>query len=135
MFEISSKKILTETIDNDTLVINLEVGHYFSFNGIASFAWGMLLRGVPTDSICSIISENLAVDGALVKPDIEGFANQLCQEGLLKPRTTAAAIDDSSPAPVIGVTAYSRPELRKFTDMEALLMADPIHEFPDESVS
>jgi hypothetical protein len=98
---ISTKKlpnIVSDTIGGDTIVINISTGAYYSLTTLGALAWHAHLNNG--------ISLDLA-------PAI------LCmmEEGLLK-------VEE-----IVKITAANPIEVfEKYTDMESLLMADPIHE-------
>ena len=41
----NSPPIIEETIDQETIMVNLEVGTYYSLNPLATYMWGAMARG------------------------------------------------------------------------------------------
>ena len=97
--------VISDTLEADTIVINVQTGAYYTLTEPASRLWAE----VQSDGACEV--DDLA----------EPVLRALVDEGLLVGSwegATAAA--DSS-------IAFSR-----YTDMEELLLADPIHEVDAE---
>ena len=96
-----SSHVISETIDNETIVVNTRDGSYFSLVGSASLTWIAVQSG-------SSLSELQLPDFAMLR--------RLGEFGLLE-----VNIDVSWPE-------YSGDEIMKYDDMEEMLLLDPIHE-------
>lgn len=102
-----------ETIDGETIVIDLEKGHYYSLEGSASTVWNWIVIGATKESLVAHI------------PETAQFLQELEGENLLFFEETSG----SSTFRIDNTTSLSPPfTLQKFTDMEDLLLLDPIHE-------
>lgn len=97
-----SKVAISDTIGTDTIVINIDSGAYYSLTPLGAQAWANALAGSP------------------LQQDELAAARTLCAEGLLQSETGCAA--DLDPNLVF----------EKYTDMESLLIADPIHEVDEQ---
>ncbi len=134
-FKISSSKIIFETIEDNTLIINLEVGHYFNLNSTGSAIWKLLILGIPSNVISEELSARYDLDALQINNDLSQFIGSLKMEGILvenqMPEGTQSIGEEAYPT---GETrTYETPNFIKYTDMEALLLADPIHEFTNEN--
>lgn len=96
-----SPTVISDTLDADTIVIDVKTGAYYTLTAPAASLWQQALAG-----------------GCEVEPGSgeAGILRALVDEGLLTGPTPDDPAAESS-------TAYSR-----YTDMEELLLADPIHE-------
>ncbi len=120
-YRTNSPKVVSETIDNESVVINLEKGTYYSIRGIGSEIWDALRAGIPSEQlVAEIVSHSADESTALAT---QSFIDELLAEELLIP-VEAAATD----AEVRFALPYSVPALMKYSDMEALLLLDPIHD-------
>ncbi|MBP9838323.1 MAG: PqqD family protein [Proteobacteria bacterium] len=128
-YKLSSVKILHETKGCETLVINLESGSYFILENVASLIWQMLVRQITLAEIEKNISEKMSVNEDVCQKELKYFVESLVSENLIVSVQGEVASQEISAELLQLYTAYSKPEVRKFTDMEALLLADPIHEF------
>jgi hypothetical protein len=119
---MNSPKVVAETIDNESVVINLDKGTYYSIRATGAELWESLRAGVPSEVL---LGEILAFSNDPNAPaGTQAFIDQLVQEELL-------VVDDGPSAALGGVRfemAFENPTLDKYSDMEALLLLDPIHD-------
>lgn len=97
-----SKVAISDTIGTDTIVINIDSGAYYSLTPAGAKAW------------------STAVSGAELAGEELKAAQTLCSEGLLQSEGPCVAGLDPSLV------------FEKYTDMESLLIADPIHEVDEQ---
>lgn len=97
-----SKVAISDTIGSDTIVINIDSGAYYSLTPLGARAWVAAVAGSQLEG------EELAA------------AEALCAEGLLE-------CDQKCDAGAVAATVFE-----KYTDMESLLIADPIHEVDEQ---
>lgn len=116
--QVNEDTLSHELIDGEVVVIQFDTGNYYSLAGAAADLWQRLLSPATTADLLALFTDAPAEAAA----DIEAFVNELLAEGLLRPAQPAAA---PSPAAPLG---YAKPELNKYTDMQQLLLADPLHE-------
>lgn len=109
--------------------MNLESGHYFSARGLAGALWEATIAGASADELRSAVRtvwKDVASDA-----DVEAFLEQLTEHRLVVP-TSALLSPQPTDARTMLVTvsgfAYQKPVLDVFTDMEDLLLLDPIHD-------
>ncbi len=125
---IASEKVLHDTVDDETVVINLTLGHYYTLEGVASILWTKLVEGLSAGQAVQWLVENFEVTVEAATGDVDTFVDAFLQEGLLS--VGEQAPPSASPiSPTQGRKRYPNSKLEKHTDVEALLLADPIHEF------
>jgi Coenzyme PQQ synthesis protein D (PqqD) len=123
IYEVNEPDVVFETIDGEAVVINLDRGIYFSIRGTGLTIWNDLLAGVDISSVASRLG---AAVGRDVATDVKAFINRLLEEALVRPRATVVA--EVPTALLAANEQYEPPTLEKYTDMEALLLLDPIHD-------
>jgi hypothetical protein len=121
--------VVHETIDGEVVVVDLDKGLYFSIDGVGALVWGMVIGGRTVAEILAwgteAFTETTAVD------DIGAFLEDLKEKGLVVEATEPVAVaDDDLPA---APAAYATPALHMYSDMEELLLLDPIHEVSDDA--
>ena len=122
-FRVKSPSVISEPMDEELVAINLESGCYYSMNRTAAWLWRSLDEG------CSLEQASASARGAAgagpdrVAADFAAFAALLAGEGLIE---RAEAEPRDPPAAEDG--AYTEPRLEKFSDMQEMLLLDPIHE-------
>jgi hypothetical protein len=122
--------LMHETIDGETIMINGTTGNYYSLDPIASEIWRGIELGAPVADIVVFLAERYGA----ARPDVESavlqFISQLEQEDLIAPRGASNGSVDFSvlgEAPSVEAT-FRSPQLEKHTDMQDLILLDPVHE-------
>ena len=83
-YTIDRKRIAWDELDGETLIINVETGHYFSLDGVGSLIWSMLADGVDDpDMVARIVSE-YEVAESTARDDLEALIDTLASEELVE---------------------------------------------------
>lgn len=125
-YRVNEPKVVSETLDGETIAIDLESGSYFSMNPAASVVWNLILDGHPVAAFPAVVAARFDVSAEDAAADIARFV-----ENLVRDRLVVAAEPRAAGAPVIaaeGQAAYAAPAVERFDDMQELLLADPIHD-------
>lgn len=115
--------VVHQTVDGESILIQMESGNYFSLQGAASLAWAILSEGCTATELASRLRDTCTgCPASGLEEAAAAFIEELRKENLLVEgeRTGVSA------APFSAV--YSHLGFEKFTDMQDLLLADPIHE-------
>ena len=126
-YRVHAPKVISETIDGETIIINLESGNYFSLNTSGGDLWQELARHAPRAVILQNFCRRYGLKTDQANADIEEFFARLLQENLIAERPTVGAAIDLNP--ISGdAPPYEKPVLLKYEDMQDLLLLDPIHD-------
>jgi len=127
-YRVNTPSVVSETIDGEVIIINLEAGHYYSLNNaVGVHVWSAIDAGHPIDAITAALSDHYAETSDVIGATVTTFVDELATEGLI----VAAALDDKQNTIVLSADnerVFAAPTLQKFTDMQDLLLLDPIHE-------
>ena len=129
-FRISGPQVVHETIDGEVIIINLDSGNYYSLDKVGAYIWSCVESGATVSETVEAIAHRY--DGTCV--DTESAVSQLMaelqQENLIVPdeakepeRIKGLEVRSGTERPV-----FEAPILHKYTDMQDLLLLDPIHE-------
>jgi hypothetical protein len=132
-FRITGPKIVHEAFDDEIVIINLETGTYFSVEGVAAEIWARV-DGATARAIARDLADRYGVEEAEVTPPVMRFLDELQSEGLIEPGEAPETPVRTPPAAAparTGPREFHAPLLRKFDDMQELLLLDPIHDFDD----
>jgi Coenzyme PQQ synthesis protein D (PqqD) len=135
-------QVVHETIDDETVVIDLATGSYFSLEGPAALAWEGLASGEDVAATAARIADHETADANAVLAAVLGLHSDLHAAGLLRrppvdrPGSTAGSPESTSGTPESttdplaspGRTSFSMPAIRRYDDMREHLLVDPIHE-------
>jgi hypothetical protein len=136
-FRINSPKVIHETIDGETVIVNLDSGNYYSLDELGADIWDSVEKGVPVDHIIEDISCRFTGERKEIDRSIRLFMDELLQEMLiapLEPGATGSGAAHETPfksPPAEGLLPFKAPALQKYSDMQDLLLLDPIHEVDD----
>lgn len=121
-----SATIIIEHFDDEIVVANLKAGMYYSLRFTAVDLWNLLETGATLSLLESALHQNYQTIGIDIQEDIAEFVSQLVAQELI-----VESIRESS-EPVLPLSntksAYVKPELVVFDDMQDLLALDPIHD-------
>lgn len=130
--------LVHETIEGETVVVNLESGSYYSLVGVGSVIWTELEAGRTVDEIITLLTREYDASHQEIETAIREFLESLVQEEIVSFEVHAegsSAIEPASahsPESVSIQHKFQAPRLQKFTDMQELLLLDPVHD-ADES--
>lgn len=125
-FRPNSPPVIHETVEGETIIVNLETGSYYDLNHLGGSIFEALGGGTPAAELSEAIAAAYELDRADAARAVDDFASQLVAEQLILPAENGAAA--SSAAPPELPASFAEPALKKYTDMQALLLLDPVHE-------
>lgn len=116
--KINEEGLSHELIDGEVVIIQFDTGNYYSLSGPAAQIWQRLASGASVADLLALFPAAPAEAAG----ELAAFVADLSKENLLVPAETSGAAAALKPVP------YARPVLNKYTDMQQLLLADPLHE-------
>jgi hypothetical protein len=120
--KIQQPPVSHECIDGEVVIINMETGTYYSLVGLAASLWQCIAAGTTRDALLARVADMYSNESA--KEEAIAFLDALTDEGLIDLEAEPHAHDES----VLLAATYDTPRLESFTDLQELLMLDPIHE-------
>lgn len=133
-FAIKGPPVIHETVDGEVIIVDLESGSYYSLVGVGAEIWGALERGASIGEAAAELEHRYETNSEDVADVVALFVQELAHENLV---TTAASSENGDATAAAGSNgaaaaaarpAFQRPILNKYTDMQDLLLLDPIHE-------
>lgn len=123
-FAVNQGDVCSEEIDGEVIVINLTTGCYYSLGGSGAAIWPMATAGWNAAEIAAQFA-GASPEAAAIETEVAGFLDHLCAENLLIASAGNGRVELPGLAPASG---FATPAIEKFTDMQELLLVDPIHE-------
>ena len=125
-FRVNTPQVINEVLDGEAVIINMGTGDYFSLRGSGALVWEALEAGAgPATIVGAFVAAGLGTRSE-IEPGVVALVEQLEAEGLI------VRVDDCGTAPVAALPTpagpFERPALEKFTDMQDLILLDPVHE-------
>ena len=138
-FHLAGPEIISETFDDgESIVVNLENGFYFSLNPVGGLVFDLLGSGQSLAATEAAIAARYEAEPHTIRAAIAEFANRLIEEGLLAEgqptegqRAEGEPADSFAAAGVVARAPFDVPMLIAYTDMQDLLLADPIHDYDE----
>jgi hypothetical protein len=133
-YSINLTQVVFEKFDDEIVLINLKNGNYFSINKVARIIWELIEKGLDKASIFFKIAKmyNKAIEE--IEDEMNEFIGELLKEALINPIELANEENDSNLSEETVQKQdkqYTKPFLEIYTDMQDLILLDPIHEVDD----
>ena len=125
IFEINEPDVVHEVIEGEAILINMTTGSYYSLDGVGGLVWELLQQGPTSASdVAAALRPAVTGDAVMLESEIAKFLQELHAEGLVRPAASSVALKPLQREP----QPFKQPVFSKYTDLEALLLIDPIHD-------
>jgi hypothetical protein len=127
-YELYSPQVIQETIEGEVIIVNLDSGNYYSLNRSGGDIWQLALGSYSQSEIIAALQMRYSSGGANPVDSVPAFLNQLIEQELLKTSQV-----ETAPPPIEDLNSkwsgvFEEPKLEVYSDMQELLLLDPIHE-------
>ncbi|HET6363079.1 MAG TPA: PqqD family protein [Gemmatimonadota bacterium] len=126
-YRVLKPEVVADVIDGEAVIMNLKTGKYFSSEGTGSDCWEALAAGLSVAQLVDQLTENYTADRTTIEAAVAEFVQDLVSHMLIAP--------GSAPPPSVTVKPSSSPRapfhapvLNVYSDMQDLLLLDPIHD-------
>jgi hypothetical protein len=119
MYQVNAPRVVHETLDGETIVIDTVTGLYYTAAGNAARLWQALAAGADPSALATVCNDTGCDSGAF-----EAFRDDLVASELLVPRAGGSV----EVAPPELDAALPLPALMRHADLQELIELDPIHE-------
>jgi hypothetical protein len=138
-FRIHTPPIIHETVDGETILVNLESGCYYELNDVGTHIFECLRRGSSLTEAAVELTARYEVTSPVAAAAVEDLVGRLTEEQLVESAGDSGAGAPAAPVPAAGHAPgedpapgrrrpYVAPVLNKHVDMQELLLLDPVHE-------
>jgi len=127
-YQVNAPKVVYEAFEDETVLINLDSGNYYSFSESGALIWSRIISG---ESIASVIEylQDRFPNTTHITVSVEDFVRELVEENLIVKNSSGIAKNvKQGKAEIPTLARFERPMLQKYSDMQDLLLLDPIHE-------
>jgi hypothetical protein len=121
-----------ESFGEETVIVSLDSGSYYSVLGVGSIIFSLVADGATEADVLGRVKSRFSGSSDEISDGVAKFLDQLVKESLVD----AEQAHDGDGEQAGGETGqpeeiFSAPLLQKYTDMEEMLVLDPIHEVDD----
>jgi hypothetical protein len=128
-FHLNPRRIVHETIDDETIIIDLDTGSYYSLRGSGPAIWELIVDGCSDIEAVDAMQKRYDADPRVLGDATRGLIARLREAGLIeRAEQDHHATAGMNAAAREAAENFEAPSLEKFTDMEYFLLLDPIHE-------
>jgi coenzyme PQQ synthesis protein D (PqqD) len=132
-FEVNEPTVISETIDRETVIIHLNSGSYYSLKHSGAMIWAGIEESARINDIAAMVRASFEANGCDVEREVLALVGRLIEEDLIRPALAVpssngllGALGFDAPAP------FQAPILEKFTDLETMLLLDPVHDVDEK---
>ncbi len=125
-YRINTPTVVQETIDGEAVIIDFITGSYFSLNDVGTYIWNLIEKKVYSSYIIKKVSSKYRGEEDYIASSINLFIEEILKENLIVLSEDCTKIEDKLENE--NKAEFKKPELKKYSDMQELLLLDPIHE-------
>jgi hypothetical protein len=127
-YRASGPDIVHEIIDGEAVIVNLGNGTYYSTAGAGAEIWALLEQRAATPAIVGALERRYGAAPGVIEAAVAAFLAELETEGLIAPDDEPGPEDHVEAPASTGRSPFAPPTLSKYSDMEDLLLLDPVRE-------
>lgn len=130
VYTIPRPKVVYEVLNSEVIVVDFNTGNYYALLDVAKEIWQLIEKEVPPERIARLLSDHYKVDIERVLHDVRQFFEELLQNGLIELSCGVESVfKEEDPIQIpFSEGRYDAPKLQTYTDVQNLLLLDPIHE-------
>lgn len=122
---IDRESVSFDFLEGEVVAIHLGTGIYYSLRGAAATLWQALETPSEPAGIVAALSEAYDAAPGALEADVRAFLERLQMEQLIVEKSSAGSV----PQAALAIKApYAPPVLERFSDLQDLLLLDPIHD-------
>jgi hypothetical protein len=126
-FKVNKPSVVWEDFNEEVVIVNLESGQYFSARDAGSEIWRRAANGSSVGELLQALMAIYDVEQSVAEDAIETFLGEARKQNLLELNSTL----EPPESPNLTITekrAFINSTLEAFSDMQDILLLDPIHE-------
>lgn len=128
-YEINAPFVIADNIEGEVIILNMQTGKYYSLLGSALKMWELLCNNATVEEIVDILSKHFDANSDVIRQEVEKLIAIFVENDLLR------ATSNENMTQVISFDGenitFEEPNVAIYTDLEELLLIDPIHEVDD----
>lgn len=128
-YRVNTPHIVYESFTDEVIAVSFLDGSYYSIRGAGIEIWKLLCAGADIDRIVAQLQSAYPNEPGL-REAINGFLEKLLNHSLIT--TTEESATAPFPEILPELTGFIPPILEAYTDMQDLMLLDPIHEVGED---
>jgi hypothetical protein len=130
-YKIDESKVISETIDGETIIINLNTGDYYGANITAAIIWDQIKANNSTEAIIQYFLDHYNEDEIVIKESVVEIIDTLLKDNLIFELELTEGISNKNNKESLKLQEkeiFIKPKIDQYDDMKEMLLADPIHD-------
>jgi hypothetical protein len=133
--KVNAPNVVHETIDGETILLDLNTGNYYSLDGLGALIWEYIGKTGNWKKTIEILAAGIADNKDEIAKTVTAFVNELVDEKLLvygnsgNPDGDVSEIESGIKQ---AAASFAAIRVNKYSDMQDLLLLDPIHEVDEK---
>jgi len=122
---------MSETIDGETIIIHLGTGSYYSLQQAGAAIWSAIERSADEGQILEELLSRYDASPVEGESAAKALLAELQSESLVIQTANGSSYVPQADATTEQRKAFVLPKLEKHTDMQDIILLDPVHEVDD----
>jgi hypothetical protein len=128
-YRVNSPQVISETVGGETIIVNLASGHYFSLQGSAVDIWQGVERGESAETIVLRLEQRYEAPDGEISAAVQRLLDDFVAAELLVAEANEVAAEPVALTQEAAErTPFAAPSFSTFTDMQDIILLDPVHE-------
>jgi hypothetical protein len=131
-FRVRNPQVVDDTIGGEVIVIDLDSGSYYSLRDTSAEIWHGIKAGADEASIGDSLAERYASTKEEIAAAVSRLLDELAAERLIEETAAHEGAIPAEPSSALpaqnGHPPFITPVLEKHTDMQDLILLDPVHD-------
>jgi hypothetical protein len=126
---VNERDVLFEVFDDEVVIINMVSGTYYSISSTAQWIWQKIGNGCFLGDLVTGAEDSFDGSREELEKAIYAFVEELGKEGLIRYAEKSGGHAKPEATTKSGQNPrFDTPVIERYTDMQDLLLLDPIHE-------
>lgn len=130
-YKINRPRVIHEAFDDEVVIVNFEDGSYFSLNPPGMLVWAALDEGRSVEEVADALAAHYQAERTQIEPALAALIQDMSAARLILPAEGERPAPPPLPPPQAPRKPFDPPRLSRYTDMQELLLLDPVHEVDD----
>lgn len=128
-YRINAPHVIAETMAGETIIVHLSTGCYFNLAGAGAEIWDSVTANETAEETVARLETTYDAAPGAIEAGVRRLLDELLAEELLVVADGDASARATLPPPAAGERKpFPEPSLSKFTDMQDIILLDPVHE-------
>ena len=134
-YKINTGEVIYEIVDDEVIIINLNTGNYYSLADTGFQIWSSIEKEILEDEILTKLFHMFDGEEKNIRSSLSDFLNDLMNKSIIVEVQGSHHSDEMVVNTKVksnqAKQPFTPPILQEYTDMQDLLLLDPIHEADD----